>query len=60
MKWDAIETANDVPAAAFPFTAQPSVRMPLSADARPVEFFQLFFGDDTMEFLVEETNRLVN
>ena len=28
--------------------------------ARPVEFFQLFLGDDTTELLVEETNRSVN
>jgi len=60
LKWNAIDTATDVPAAAFPFTAQPGLHIPLSADARPVEFFNLFFGDDTMELLVEETNRSVN
>jgi len=51
---------NKHPAAAFPFTAQPGLHIPLSADARPVEFFNLFFGDDTMELLVEETNRSKN
>lgn len=60
MKWNAIETATDVPVAAFPFTARPGLRIPLSAEDRPVEFFQLFFGEDTMELLVEETNRSVN
>ena len=60
LKWNAVETATDVPPAVFPFTAQPGLKIPLSADARPFEFFQLFFGDDTMELLVEETNRSVN
>ena len=60
MRWNAVETATDVPPPAFPFAAHPGLQIPLSAAARPVEFFQLFFGDDTMELLVEETNRSVN
>ena len=60
LKWNPVETAADVPPAVFPFTAHPGLKIPLSADARPVEFFQLFFGNDTMELLVEETNRSVN
>jgi len=59
LEWTAIENASDTPPVAFPFTAHPGLRIPLSADARPSEFFALFFGDDTMELLVEETNRLV-
>ena len=57
LKWNAVETATDVPPAVFPFTAQPGLKIPFSADARPFEFFQLFFGDDTMELLVEETGQ---
>ena len=60
LKGNAVETATDVPPAVFPFTAHPGLKIPLSADARPVEFFQLFFGNDTMKLLVEETNRSVN
>lgn len=56
LKWNTIET---VPPAVFPFAAHPGLKVPLSIDARPVEFLQLFFGD-IMELLVEETNRSVN
>ena len=57
LKWNTIEM---VPPAVFPFAAHPGLKVPLSVDARPVEFLQLFFGDDIMELLVEETNRSVN
>ena len=58
-EWTAVDTETDVGPTAFPFTAHPGLRIPLSVDARQSEFFALFFGDDTMELLVEETNRLV-
>ena len=60
LKWNPVETATDVPPAVFPFTAHPDLKIPHFADARPVEFFQLFFGNDTMELLVQETNRSGN
>ena len=55
--WDVVDPATDVSPPAFPFTAQPGPRIPLSRDADPIEFFQLFFGEDTREILVNETNR---
>jgi len=59
LEWTAIENASDNPPVAFPFTAHPGLQIPSSADARPSVFFALFLGNDTMELLVEETNRLV-
>ena len=48
LKWNPVETATDVPPAVFPFTTHAGFKNTTLADARPVKFFQLFFGNDTM------------
>jgi len=57
LKWTPVETATDVPPAVFPFTAHPGLKlMPDQSSFSSCTFF----GNDTMELLVEKTSRSVN
>ena len=42
-----------------PFTAIPHIKLPLPADPTPLNHFQLFFMDQLINKIAEETNRYV-
>ena len=54
--WRPVDNATDTSPEQFPFMAEPGMKTSLSSDS-PLDFFQLFFGYDTMQLLAEETNR---
>lgn len=41
----------------FPFTGDPGIKVFVSDSGDPLEFFQLFFDDEILDFIVQETNR---
>ena len=51
-KWKAVDPSSDTSPGDFPFTGQPGPQTSLTPDAQPYEFFQLFFGSDTIRMLI--------
>ena len=46
----------DIPPTAIPFREEPGLRISLSADSSPLDFFSLFFDDVIIHMLVNGTN----
>ena len=46
----------DIPPTAIPFREEPALRISLSADSSPLDFFSLFFDDVIIHMLVDGTN----
>lgn len=44
---------NDLPE----FTGNPGLQLPVPDNARPIDFFKMYFTEEMIELLVEETNR---
>ena len=47
----------DIPPTAIPFREEPALRISLSADSSPLDFFSLFFDDVIIHMLVDGTNK---
>lgn len=59
--WCEIDTTTKViPPPKFPFTANPGIKASISDADDPLEYFRLFFDENIMNYIVEETNRYAN
>ena len=54
--WTEIDISSQIPAPPrFPFTGNPGIQVNIATDD-PLEFFELFFDESIISFIVEETN----
>ena len=57
LEWVEADEASDRAPTALPIVQQSGSQTPLSPDAKPIDYWKLFFDDDILDLLVKETNR---
>ncbi|XP_064635294.1 piggyBac transposable element-derived protein 4-like [Lineus longissimus] len=50
-------SVNDQVRDRYPFTGNPGIKVDIHDTSDPLEFFELFFGDELVDLIVTETNR---
>lgn len=60
-KWREIDTTAELEhAPKFPFTGNPGIKVSISDAEDPLEYFRLFFDENMINCIVQETNRYAN
>ena len=53
-------TRKLIPPPKFPFSGNPGIKVPITDAEDPLEYFRLFFDENIISYIVEETNRFAN